>query len=365
MASFKQKTKLLQGLLTGEKARTGPYHVMVDITRRCNLSCAGCRFHSKDAYRPSPGDQGIKDISLNMFEELCDDLMAMGTRTLFLMGEGEPLLHKQFFEIISAAKRRGFHVTMITNGTLLDRESIEKILYSELDVLQVSLWAGSPKEYEHQYPGSNPDNFNKVINGLKLFGSIKKSRKKRGASVTLHTPINRRNFKTLDTMVDLSLDTGSDVISFSPFLSTKGKMDSLSLSKDDEEALRIYLKGLKKRLKGLPLRHNIERALIRYSLNGKLPCYAGWYHSRIRVDGTVVPCGPCNITMGDLTKKSFTEIWNDLPYIAFRKGSGTLKSLASLKNECDCEYCCYTEDNHRVHKIFRIAAPFFGRKLTG
>lgn len=364
MATLYQKIKLLQGLITGEVAYTGPFHIMVDVTRRCNLRCLGCRYHSSEVYRPSPGDQSVLDISFDMLKKLFEELRTMSTRTLFLLGEGEPFLHSRIFDIIAVAKEAGFYVTIITNGTLLDRDRIKSLLDSRLDVLHVSLWASSPKEYEQQYPGTDPNNFKRVVNGLKLLKSLKAEQQSDFPSVTLHHPINRRNFQKIDAMVDLALITGCDTISFSPFLSTQGTLSSYSLSLDQERSLCLSLVQMRKQMRFLPLNHNIARTLLHYRMGRamggqwKLPCYIGWYHSRIKVDGTVLPCGRCNIVMGNLGKNSFHEIWNGSSYRIFRRQTLTREGLATLGEQCDCEFCCYTEDNLRVHRLFRWLAPF-------
>lgn len=57
MASAYQKIKLLQGLLTGEYAHTGPFHAVVGLTSRCNLRCVGCRYHSVFAQRQKITDE--------------------------------------------------------------------------------------------------------------------------------------------------------------------------------------------------------------------------------------------------------------------------------------------------------------------
>jgi MoaA/NifB/PqqE/SkfB family radical SAM enzyme len=193
MATLSQKIRLLKGLLTGEVAYTGPFHVTMDVTRRCNLQCLGCRYHSPEVSRPSPGDQTVLDISYDLVEKLCKEFRTMNTRTLFLMGEGEPFLHPRIFDIISTARGNGFHVTLITNGTLLNRDRVRSLLDSKLDALQVSLWASSPEEYKQQYPGTDSDNFITVVSGLKLLTSLKAEKHSRFPSVILHHPINRYN----------------------------------------------------------------------------------------------------------------------------------------------------------------------------
>jgi MoaA/NifB/PqqE/SkfB family radical SAM enzyme len=369
MATFQQKAALLKGLITGEVAYTGPFHVSMDVTRRCNLQCPGCRYHSPEVNRPSPGDQTVLDISYDLVEKLCKEFRTMNTHTLFLMGEGEPLLHPRIFDIISTARDNGFHVTLITNGTLLNRDRVRSLLDSKLDALQVSLWASSPQEYKQQYPGTDPDNFKTVVSALKRLTSLKAEKQSKLPSVILHHPINRYNFQSLEAMVNLAIATGCDAISFSPFLSTQGKLSSYSLAPHEETSLCLSLARMRKGMKLLPLNHNIVRTLLRYKLGGaarpKLPCYIGWFHTRFRVDGTVVPCGPCNLPMGNFKENSFREIWNNSPYRMFRRQTSTREGLALLSQQCDCEFCCYLEDNFRVHRVLKWFSLFRRQSKKG
>jgi MoaA/NifB/PqqE/SkfB family radical SAM enzyme len=264
VATFIQKLRLLQGLLTGKEAFTGPFHVGVDVTRRCNLRCLGCRYHSPVARRPSPGDHNITDISSEMFSRLCDELHTCNTRTLFLLGEGEPLLHSGISDFVTLAKDKGMHVTLITNGTLLDERRIKSLLDAGLDDLQVSLWACSPEDYGKQYPGSDTANFQKVIDGIQILCRIRKERSKTRPLVWLHHPINRFSFRKISEMADLAISTGFDGISFSPLLSTQGQLEEYALSAGEKEELLRSLKSLAERLKPFAFEHNIPRTLLRY-----------------------------------------------------------------------------------------------------
>lgn len=363
MATLNQKINLLKGLINGEIIRTGPFpfHVVVDVTRRCNLRCIGCRFHSSLAQRPSAGDQNVIDMPFDLFDSLCGELKEMKTTALFLMGEGEPFLYDHILDAVYTAKRAGFRTTIITNGTLLDRDRIQSLMDLGLDGLQVTLWSGCGEGYEQQYPGTDPDNFKKVVDGLKLVHTLKSEQKKKFPLVTLHHPINRHNFQNIDAIVNLALEAGCNAISFSPFLSANVTLDSYLLSPGQEKSLFIYLRRLEKRIKSLPLAHNIGRVLLRYK-SGRIPghlspCYIGWIHTRVKVDGTVIPCGFCDISMGNLRERSFRKIWNDSPYRDFRRQFLTRDELQFL-NRCNCEFCCYTQDNLRIHRLFRWLSPF-------
>ncbi len=82
MATFYQKIKLLQGLVTGETAYIGPFFVRVDITRRCNLRCSGCRYHSTKVSVPLPGDRTIMDMPLEYWEILKQEKLSVSRPSL-------------------------------------------------------------------------------------------------------------------------------------------------------------------------------------------------------------------------------------------------------------------------------------------
>jgi radical SAM protein with 4Fe4S-binding SPASM domain len=357
MAKFIEKIRLLKGLLTGEKAYAGPFYVTVDVTRRCNLRCPGCRFHSSDLDMPGPGNQAVKDLPLTLFQKLCNELKSMDTHAIILIGEGEPFLYPQIFDCIDIAKSADLHVTLLTNGTLLNEKNIQALLDSQLDILKVSLWASSMEEYQQNYPGVNPEYFNKIVKGLNLIFQAKKDYKSSYPSVTLHHPITRQNYHDIDAMIDLAHRTGCNTLSFSPFKNRRGELSFHEIPQNEELNLRKTLDSKAKKLASMSINHNIEQTLLRYRIGEavwkKIPCYIGWLHARIKVDGTVLPCNPCDLVMGNLHESSFKEIWNGSAYQKFRKKTITRKGLESHLQDCDCGFCCLLGDNVRMHRVYK------------
>jgi MoaA/NifB/PqqE/SkfB family radical SAM enzyme len=141
-----------------------------------------------------------------------------------------------------------------------------------------------------------------------------------------------------------------------------GELAEYALTPEEEKFLCHSLIQIKKRLNSLPMKHNIDETLRRYRIGeavwDKFPCYVAWFHTRIKVDGTVFPCGQCNLPLGSLLENSFREIWNGPAYRIFRRQALTRKGLASLSQHCHCEFCCFVEDNARVHGFFRWLSPF-------
>jgi MoaA/NifB/PqqE/SkfB family radical SAM enzyme len=362
VATFQQKAKLLQGLLTGEVAYTGPFYVTIDLTRRCNLKCLGCRFHSSYFNTPLPDHRSISDIPPRIMEELCQELKTMGANTLVLQGAGEPLLHPDILGVVAAVKTSGFHTILFTNGTLLERTLIQTFIDLKLDVIRISLWATSPEQYQQNSPGTDPDNFQRAIEGMKLVARLKAERKSKFPSVVLHFPINRNNFQDINSLVDLALATGCNGVSFTPMVNWGGALTPYVLSPGEEKSVRQSLKLLKKRIHSLSLEHNIDKTLLRYRVGRtfwqKMPCYIPWLHARITVDGAVRPCTRCDLSFGNLQNNSFHEIWNGSAIRTFRLKAIRSNKLPFLREHCDCDFCCFVGDNARVHRFFKWFLPF-------
>ena len=362
MATFYEKIKLFQGLFTQEVAYTGPFFLTMDLTRRCDLRCYGCRYHSPHGMIATTKDNIIQDYPLDLFRKVTAELKTMGTGSICISGEGEPFLHPHLLDFVSIAKEAGLQVVLLTNGTLLDEHKITSLIASRLDILKVSLWASSFEEYERNYQGANLSNFYRVVEGLQLLAQLKAAQGSTLPSVVLHQPINRYNFQNTPALVNLALATGCDGLSFSPLRTRRGRFVAGALSPEEERSFCRTLKQMKKRLKSRFINDGIDHVIKRFQIGEavweKLPCYIGWLHAYLKVDGAVLPCGDCSLVMGNLGDHSFQEIWNGSAFRAFRRQTRTRAGLRALTDHCDCAFCCYALDNARVHRFFRWVSLF-------
>ena len=360
-----EKIKLLRGLISGEAAWTGPFFVAVRLTQRCNLHCVGCAFHSPRLTHPAREARSREDFPLALFKKLCGELKLMGTSSLWLTGEGEPLLHPQLFDFIRVAKKANLAVKLITNGVLLDDAKLRLLIDSGLDVIRVSLWTSSPEEYSQNYPGTSPATFFKVQDNLKSLAALKSELKKTAPSVILHQPINRFNYQNLEAFAELAYASGCDTISLSLLRKIQGvQISSVCLSREEEKILSLGLRRLKKKVQRLFPSYSIDPLLRRLTVGEavweKMPCYMGWITAELKMDGTVIPCCSCNLPMGNINESSMAAIWNGPAYQAFRRQTITRAGLSAMSRRCDCAYCNYT-DNDRGNRIFKWIAPFCSR----
>lgn len=361
MARFetKKKFQLLMGLIHGRRAYTGPFFVDLDVTRRCNLRCIGCPFHnSKIAYKSI--DETVKDISMDLINRLSRELLQLEAYAIIIAGAGEPLLHPRLAEIISKFKKSGMEVHLITNGTLLNTDRAREIINSGLDRLVVSLWANSPKSYAKCHPGTNSDNFTTIVENLKQLSRLKSEMNKELPAVFLQHVCNIHTYKNIDDKIDIAHWTGSDGIRFSHFtlLGDKSATSEI-LTGDQINFLLQSFPKIRKRMESLSLEHNIteDGLLLRYRYGReawrKVPCYVSWYRIRIMVDGGVSPCCRCDLLLGDMNKNSLEEIWNNQAFQTFRSKMKTKKGSVSLSKSCNCDWCCYIDQNFHIYKIFK------------
>jgi MoaA/NifB/PqqE/SkfB family radical SAM enzyme len=140
--------------------------IQVEISSYCNASCTYCPHF---AFRANWQN---RFLSLEAFRNL---IPAFGkTHLIYLQGWGEPFMHPQFFEMLQIAKASGCMVGTTTNGTLLGRELIEKLVLQGLDIIGFSL-AGVDKKNDEIRRGTQ------IKKVLKCMEQIQSAKEKYGA----------------------------------------------------------------------------------------------------------------------------------------------------------------------------------------
>lgn len=107
------------GLLSNNEL---PEHIVFEVTTACNCDCVYCYNVWKAPGKGYPrGEMTFPEI-VRMFDRL---LVELPLKSVALSG-GEPFLRKDLPEIVSYLWARGLQVVIITNGTLLSEENIER-----------------------------------------------------------------------------------------------------------------------------------------------------------------------------------------------------------------------------------------------
>ncbi len=112
------------------KKRPYPLSGQIELTYRCNLNCLHCYCNGC----------GGKEGELNILEwkRILDEIQKEGCVYLIL-GGGEPLIREDFLELYMYAKKKGFIVTIFTNGQILSSKILNFLVKSPPFSLEVTL----------------------------------------------------------------------------------------------------------------------------------------------------------------------------------------------------------------------------------
>lgn len=139
-------TKLYCGKPGRSDALRYPLHrdnkpiVVFNCTWRCNLKCVHCYSHSRDGSR-----QPV--LSTEQAKSLIEQIADFGCPVLLFSG-GEPLLREDLFDLIAYAGRKGIRTVLSTNGTLITRQTAERLASLSVSYVGISL-DGSADFHDH------------------------------------------------------------------------------------------------------------------------------------------------------------------------------------------------------------------------
>lgn len=128
------------------------------LNRACNLRCEWC-------YAKETDFKSSDDMSLVLAESLIDMCIANGVQHFIIIG-GEPTIHPHFFEIIEYIVKKGYKVTIVTNGLRFANENFCKKLSTLKEGVHISIsLKGSNNSYYKEHCGAAA--FDKVVQGIK------------------------------------------------------------------------------------------------------------------------------------------------------------------------------------------------------
>jgi len=124
-----------------------PWEVYVQVSRRCNLRCAMC---GHEVWKTNSGF-----MEGPVYDRVLEQCAANSIKKInILAGQGEPFLHPNIFEMLEKAIAGGFEVHIVTNGTPLTPERIERLGKLGLASLQFSFAGWDKESYERTYVGA-------------------------------------------------------------------------------------------------------------------------------------------------------------------------------------------------------------------
>ena len=344
---------------TGE-ALEPPRQVSLRITNACNHRCAVCGQYGRQGYMKDGGHRDLlRTLPVKVYKELIDQVA--GSRPIFYVTGGEPFLYPGFMELMNYIKAKGCILSVVTNGVLLEKHA-EEIVANEWDMILVSF--DGPREIHDQcrnYPGA----YDTAVCGLRKLIGIKEASNRVKPFVLTSTTISRVNAPVLEDTFRIGSELSPDlmVVYLSWFTSEEigraqtellennlgitpftWKSYAAEFSEDDARMFQEALVRVKKR------KWPFEYLIIPDLKNGDLAryytdpaemfgfdrCVAPFIMIDVMPNGDVTTCRDfIDVKVGNITEKPLLEIWNDKPFVRFRK---LLLDRGGLLPQCS--RCC-------------------------
>ncbi|MCS6953920.1 MAG: radical SAM protein [Bryobacterales bacterium] len=323
-----------------------PLFVVWNITQLCNLNCKHC--YQNAGPRPAPDE-----LTLEERLRVVDELAANGVPFLAIAG-GEPLALKDLWPVLEHANRRGIHLTMATNGTLLTPEKAARLKACGVKYVEISVDGLDP--HEHDAFRGRKGAWAQAIQGIRNAVAA-------GIRTGFATCFTRRNVDRAEEMVEFAIQLGCQTFSHFNFIPVgRGReiMEEDLTPAQRERLLRTLEKYLQEgRINVISTAPQFGRACVVYGpqegafatghagrgrgsktmvlaryIGG---CGAGRCYCSIQPNGTVTPCVYISsIQVGDLRRQSFEEIWNNelFALLAERSRRGDHCAVCDYKAYC-------------------------------
>ncbi len=152
----------VQAWLRGEKI--APVTIDAAITRKCNYACSFC-------YAQMQASDG-GDISREQFLDFLSDAAEIGVKGVSLISDGESTVSPFYVEAIEHGAKVGLAIGVGSNGLLLKRPVLERIL-PHLTYMRFNFSAGEKARYA-QIMGAKPDWYDQVIQNVRDAMEIKR-----------------------------------------------------------------------------------------------------------------------------------------------------------------------------------------------
>lgn len=285
----------------------GPFEVVWNITRKCNLKCKHCYENAGTKHPQELSTQQAKHV-IRKFSRLA----GVGLPALSFSG-GEPLARTDFIELAAYAKKHIGFISVATNGTLITKDKAKQMKDIGVDYVEISV-DGSTAEVHDGFRGI-PGAFNHTIQGVK-------NCVEEGIDTCIATVLHRDNVAQLDGLLKLVDDLGVRFMHFNyiPTGRAKGYVD---LDLTPKERLRV-LEVLGEEIVGL-----YREAKQEEILSGK---------SDVRVDRFFSTCPQYASVTREISERSGESFLVEAHYGAM-KG---VESVANFLGGCGAGrlYCC-------------------------
>lgn len=299
-----------------------PLTINLSLSYRCNFNCLHC--YSRE-------QQNERELTFEEHKRVVDILSDWKVPFLNL-GGGEPLIVPYLFEYVKYASRKGLHVSMNSNGYLIDEEIAKQIKLAGFKSVGISI--DSPIEEVHDRLRNKKGSYKRALNALRVLAEV-------GVKTTVSMVVTKLNYENFEEIVPILEEYSVKQLFLHNYKCTGfGYKNMKELDLAPMEWKNFYRRALqlKNSIKNIiisfddPILHLLpeynERPLVKGSTCGKLSL-------NIHANGDISPCGFMPITIGNILRDDIKELW---------KSSPILNTLRNPQPQGKCSSCSIYEN---------------------
>lgn len=324
-----------------EMPKRHPVDGTFELTVRCNLHCKMCLFRHADSENASIIQ---KELTKEQWINMADQAAEAGTISLLITG-GEPMLRPDFCEIWEGIYKKGFLITLYTNGTLVNDEIMETLGKYPPHKIGITIYGASPETYEKVC--GDPKAYEKAVEGARRLQTLP-------SRLEFRTTIIKDNYKDFDAICQLvEKEFGREYKLIQTRMVTQSVRgacaDVRTCRLNPEENVELaFHRGIniikdfigdsydEKNLHAVFQDGGEETALKpRLTLFG---CDAGMKSYTISWDGKLLGCQMLGNFAQDAVEKGFQKAWDDFPGIV--KLPELNETCQKCENQKLCNSCC-------------------------
>jgi radical SAM protein with 4Fe4S-binding SPASM domain len=294
-----------------------PLSGSIELTFRCNLRCVHCYI---------PDFSGTGEMSTDEIRRILDEIADEGCLWLLLTG-GEILSRKDFPEIYTHAKRRGFLVTLFSNGTLLDRRIADLLAEYPPFGIEFTLYGMSDETYLRT--SGFPGRFTRVRSAIDLL-------LERKLPLTLKAVAMEPLAEELESMKAFAVSLG---VPFRYDAIIHGRLDGSMQPTRARSTPAAVVQHDARDPKRLEEWRRFYRDFVRTSRPSPylMSCGAGVNSFHIDPKGRLLSCEALPVNGYDLRRGSFHEGWYGIVGEIRKRlaSSANVCSSCELKSMCD------------------------------
>lgn len=310
-----------------------PIGATFELSPLCNMDCNMCYVRMS----PQELEKRGRLKTVDEWLEYAQQAKNQGLLFLLLTG-GEPFLYPDFRRLYTELHRMGLVISINTNGTMLNRDTVQWLAENPPRKLNITLYGSSDKTYERLC--GNPKGFTQVMTALELCQEY-------GIAVKINYTVTKENVEDLQSILDITDQMNLPVtVAYYVFPANRRTVDNNDSRLTPAEAAEVRITS---EIHEMGFSHFLDKCKTLLDLeDGKInvekpphdtafTCRAGSSTYWINWQGKMLLCGMTDAVQFDIGQFGFENCWKKLQEAVNQTICS--KKCADCKHETVCARC--------------------------